>query len=161
MMRRPAAFVAALALGWLVAVPPAAAAPPTAASSPPPPSAAPQDTEPSPQGGEKMLAGGIALTSVGAALAVLIGVPSLLLRERARDNAASATYEARQRRYAGRAERRENFAVASLGVGGAFMLIGIPLMIVGGQRVNQAQQRAIVTPVLSPTMAGLSTRLRF
>lgn len=109
--------------------------------------------------GDKMVSAGIGLTATGAILGLLVGAPALLLRHYAREDAERATYEARQRRYARRARRREVVAVASLGTGGAMVLIGVPLLIAGA-RANRSD-RASVTPIVTPTMAGASATLRF
>lgn len=109
--------------------------------------------------GQGAFVAGLSLTVVGAVVGVAIGVPALLLRRNARESAAKATYEARQRRYARRADRRETVAVAAIGTGGAMMVIGIPLMILGSRA--KRSDRAAVTPIVTPTMAGMNASLRF
>ena len=92
-------------------------------------------------------------------MAALGGVPALLMLRNARADADRATYEARQRRYARRARRREIVTVAALGTGGVMVLIGVPLLIAGARAKNQ--RRTAVTPVLTPTTAGVNASIRF
>ena len=155
MIRRFSASVAACALVSLTIATPARAA------EPPPPSSVSADSRSNAATGSNMLGVGIGLTTVGAVLALVVGVPALLLRKRVRDRAAEATYEVRQQRFARRAQRRETVAITTLSVGGAFILIGVPLLIAGASRKHRAERRATVTPVVSPQMAGFSARLRF
>lgn len=138
-----------------------AVASPAQAATPPHPSeaCAPRDDGPPNTSGDAMLGAGIGLTVSGVAIATLVGVPALLMRRNARADADRATYEARQRRYARRARRREVVAVTALGAGGVMVLIGVPLLIAGARAKND--RRTSVTPVLSPTMAGMNARLRF
>ncbi len=143
-----------------MALPAHAATPP----SPPHPSAAltqtcDADKGPDSRRGDAMLGGGIALTVTGGVAVVLVGLPALLLRENARDDAKTATYETRQRYYARRANRRERVAIVSLGIGGAMLLAGIPLIIVGN-RLKRGD-RAAVAPVVTPTMAGVTAAMKF
>lgn len=143
-----------------------AAADPTPATEtlPPHPSAlAPQlcagNDVHDPDRGQTLFNAGLGLTISGLAIGVLIGGPALLLRRNARQDAARATYEARQRRYARRADRREVVAFSAIGAGGIMMLIGIPLMVAGSRSKNES--RAAVAPVITPNMAGVNARLRF
>ncbi|MCR9159579.1 MAG: hypothetical protein ACE37F_04470 [Nannocystaceae bacterium] len=136
---------------------------PASAATPPHPSeavCAGQDAGPDPSTRSNAMVGaGIGLTVTGAIVTTLVGVPALLLRRSARADADRATYEARQRRYARRADRREVVAVAALGTGGVMMLVGIPLLIAGARAKHG--DRASVTPMLTPTMAGMNAALRF
>ncbi len=150
----PIAIVTTLAL----ATPVHAAEP----ALPPPPSAATPQTcaaKSEPVRGEPMLKGGIALTVSGLAIGLLIGGPALLVRSNARRDAKTATYETDQRFYARRVARSERAAAIGLGIGGVFILAGVPL-IIAGARIKR-RDRASVTPVVTPTMAGLNARLRF
>lgn len=132
---------------------------PAEAALPPHPSEACAQQDDGPANPDAMVGGGLGLTISGAVIVSLIGVPALLLRRNARADADRATYEARQRRYARRARRREVVAVTALGTGGVMMLIGIPLLVAGSRAKNS--ERASVTPVLTPTMAGFNANLRF
>lgn len=151
-MKRTLLSSVALATALCVASPVHAATPPHPSEA-----CAPQDD--GPNNADAMLGTGIGLTAGGAIVAALVGVPALLMLRNARADAERATYEARQRRYARRARRREIVAVAALGTGGVMMLIGVPLMIAGARRKNE--RRTAVTPVLTPTTAGVSASLRF
>ena len=108
---------------------------------------------------QKTFEAGLGLTIGGLALGLLVGGPALLMRRNARQDADRATYEARQRRYARRADRREVVAFSAIGAGGVIVLIGIPLMVAGSRSKDAG--RASVSPVLSPTMAGMNAQLRF
>ena len=142
----------------------ALASPAAAAPLPPHPSTATAqacaaDGVEDPARRQSMFNAGLGLTISGLAVGLLIGGPALLLRRNAREDAARATYEARQRRYAGRADRREVVAFSAIGAGGVMVLIGIPLMIAGSR--SRDTNRASVSPILSPTMAGMNAQLRF
>lgn len=132
---------------------------PAHAAAPPHPSEACATQDAGPNNADAMLGTGIGLTAGGAIVAALVGVPALLMLRNARADADRATYEARQRRYARRARRREIVAVTALGTGGLMVLIGVPLMIAGARGKNQ--RRTAVTPVLTPTTAGVNASLRF
>lgn len=132
---------------------------PVQAATPPHPSEATCSLDQGPRNDTSTLHAGIGLTVSGVAIGLLVGAPALLMRRNARADASKATYEARQRRYARRARRREIVAVTALGAGGAFVLIGVPLMIVGAR--NRNADRVSVNPVLGPTMAGLDATVRF
>ena len=136
-----------------------ATATPAHAAMPPHPSEATCSIDQVPRNDSSTLNAGIGLTVTGAAIGLLVGTPALLMRRNARADASKATYEARQRRYARRARRREIVAVAALGTGSVFVLIGVPLMIAGAR--TRSSNRVSVNPVLSPTMAGLDATVRF
>jgi hypothetical protein len=151
-MKRLATFLYSSAVSVALATP-------AHAATPPHPSDATCSLDQGPRTDSSTLHAGIGLTVSGVAIGLLVGAPALLMHRNARADASKATYEARQRRYARRARRREIVAVAALGTGGAFVLIGVPLMIAGARQRNS--DRLTVTPVLSPTMAGLDATVRF
>lgn len=132
---------------------------PVHAAAPPHPSEATSTFDQGPRDDPSTLHAGIGLTVSGATIGLLIGAPALLMRRNARADASKATYEARQRRYARRARRREVVAVTALGTGGAFILIGVPLMVVGSRR--RTSNRVSITPIFDPTMTGLDATVRF